>query len=207
MDKATKATIETIVLLGGVLAEIVWTLCWPPGVGAGAASVTAISGNPDAADAVVWLDLPVLLLIPAVLIAGRVIGSPHRPLATVATATAFIGSLVNVFSVAADVVYIAAARTGGAATAEAYFSHPIVMAGIFGGLLLQTVGFVLLGVAALRARTLAVWGGAALIAAPFVQFAGGAVGSPVLAALGWALLGVGYLAVSLRLWRAEPGDG
>jgi hypothetical protein len=195
-----------VCLIGGPLAELLWSLTWPGSESlAAAASVTAIQSSPGAAAASVWLDLAVLLLIPAVLFAGRALEASTRPLAGIATGVLFVGSLAFIYAVAGDAVLLAAAGTNGTTTAQAFLDSGVVTVSTVAGLGLQFIGFVLLGISALRSHLIPVWAGVLLLVWNVVQVAGSILGVRPIEALGSALLLGAYAACAARLARSTAG--
>jgi hypothetical protein len=199
-------TIGAICLVVGPLGDLVWSLVTPVGEAAPAGdSVRAILAHPGAAHATAWLDLAVILLIPAALVAGRVLQASVRPLAGVGTGLLFLGSLLFTYSLGNDVVLLAAAQTGSAATAQAYAESGVVSVTTVLAIALQFVGVVLLGVAALRSRLIPVWAAVFLIAWNPVQVIGTAAGIPVVESVGDLMLLAAYVAVAVRLFRPATG--
>lgn len=189
-------------LVGGPLCQLVWSLVWPASEAApAAANVASLRAQPGPAAFGVWLDLGVLLLLPAALLAGRAIGAGSVRLASVATGLLFTGSLAFTYVLPADALLIAAVGTHGAATVEAFFQSPVVSVATLTGLVLQLLGSVLLGVAALRTRRVPAWAGVCLIAWNVLETAGTVLDLPLLAALGGALLLAAYSACAVVLTR------
>ncbi len=198
--------IGAICLVVGPLGDLIWSLVSPVGEAAPAReSVRAILAHPGAAQAAVWSDLAVILLIPAALVAGRVLQAGLRPLAGVGTGLLFLGSLLFTYSLGNDVVLLAASRTGGAATAQAYAESGVVSLTTVLAIALQLVGVVLLGVSALRSRLIPVWAAVFLIAWNPVQVIGTASGIAVVETVGNLMLLAAYVAVATRLFRPVAG--
>jgi len=197
--------VAVVCLIGGPLSDLVWGLIWPGAEGAPAAlNVTSIERARGLADVGVWLDLGVLLLVPAALFAGRALGAATRPLAGVATGLLFAGSLAFTYMLPADAVLIAAAGTGGSATAQAFLDSGAVTVATVTGVTATFVGSVLLGVAALRSRRIPAWAGLFLLASNPLEVAGTVIGSTAVAAAGLALLLAAYAACALRFVRPVP---
>jgi hypothetical protein len=198
--------IGAICLIVGPLGDLIWSLVSPVGEAAPAKdSVRAILAQPGAAHAAMWLDLAIILLIPAALVAGRVLQASVRPFAGVGTALLFLGSLLFTYSLGNDVVLVAASQTAGAATAQAYADSGVVALTTVLAIALQFVGVVLLGVAALRSRLIPVWAAVFLIAWNPVQVIGTAAGIPVVETVGNIMLLAAYAAVAVRLFRPAAG--
>jgi hypothetical protein len=195
-------TIVAVCLVGGPLSELIWALVWPGSEALpAAANVAAVRAAPGPAALGVWLDLGVLLLIPAALLAGRAVGAGSSRLARIGTGLLFAGSLAFTYMLPADSLLIAAARTGGATTAQAFLESPVVSVATLLGLVLTLVGSVVLGIAALRIRRIPAWAGACLIAWNVVQIAGTVLDLVPLAALGDVLLLAAFAACAVRLVR------
>lgn len=198
--------VGAVCLIVGPLGETVWGLVSPiDEAGDARTSVASMAQHPAGAAAAVWLDLAVILLIPAALFAGRVLQAATRPLTGVGTGLLFLGSLLFTYSLGNDVVLLAASQTDGAATAAAYASSGVVALATVLGIVLQFVGVVLLGVAALRSRLIPAWAGVLLIVWNPVQVVGTIAGVKPIEALGSVLLLVAYAAVAVRLVRPAAG--
>ncbi|MEP6843189.1 MAG: hypothetical protein ABJA11_06690 [Pseudolysinimonas sp.] len=194
--------VGAICLILGPLGDLIWSLVTPTGETAPAKdNVAALIAHPAAAHAAVWLDLAIILLIPAALFAGRVLQSSVRPLAGFGTGLLFLGSLLFTYSLGNDVVVLAAAQTNGAATAQAYADSGVVSLTTVLAIAFQFVGVVLLGISALRSRLIPVWAAVLLIAWNPVQAIGTASGISMVETLGNAMLLAAYAAIAVRLFR------
>jgi hypothetical protein len=199
-------TIAAICLIVGPLGDLIWSLVSPvSSAGPAKQSIAAILSHPAAAQAGVWLDLAIILLIPAAVFAGRALQASIRPLAGVGTALLFLGSLLFTYSLGNDVVLLAASQTGSAATAQAYADSGVVGLTTVLGIAFQFIGVVLLGIAALRSRLIPVWAAIFLIAWNPVQVIGTVTGISVLESIGNLLLLAAYVAVAARLFRPVAG--
>ncbi|WP_375386926.1 hypothetical protein [uncultured Amnibacterium sp.] len=198
--------VGAICLIVGPLGDLLWGVVSPVGEAASAkASVAAILADPGADRAAVWLDLAILLLIPAALFVGRVLQASVRPLVGVGSGLLFLGSLLFTYSLGNDVVLLAASQTDGAATAQAFAESGVVSLTTILAIVLQFVGVVLLGIAALRSRLIPVWAGVFLIAWNPVQVIGTVIGVKPVESLGDVLLLAAYAAVAVRLIRPVAG--
>ena len=198
--------VGAICLVVGPSGDLIWSLVSPVGEAAPAEdSVRAILAHPGAAQAALWVDLAIILLIPAALVAGRVLQASVRPLAGVGTVLLFLGSLLFSYSLGNDAVLLAASQTGGAATAQAYAASGVVSSATVLAIALQFVGVVLLGVGALRSRLIPAWAAVLLIAWNPVQVIGTAAGIPAVETVGDVMLLAAYAAVAVRLFRPVAG--
>jgi hypothetical protein len=138
------------------------------------AQVAAAAAHLPAMRLALVLDLPILLLLPAVLFAGFVAGAGGSRLAAAGSAVTFATALGAGYLLAQDVVVYAAARQpdrGAAAGLVAGFEGNAVVGGLVVAYLLgHLVGFVLLGVALARSR--AVPGGSGVGRGGAVRLAG-----------------------------------
>ena len=118
-----------------------------------------------------WLDLLILLTIPATVYAGMVAGGVRSRLATLGTGLGVLTSLG--YYLATDVL-VQIAATGGDRSAAtrtygAYLQAEPVSTVFVAYLLGSTLGFVLLGIALLKARTVPAWAAVAVVLFPFVK--------------------------------------
>ena len=168
--------------------------------------VAAAAAHLPAMRVALVLDLPILLLLPAVLYAGFVAGAGRSRLAAAGTAVTFTTALGAGYLLAQDVVVYAAARQpdrGAAAGLVAGFEGNAVVGGLVVAYLLgHLVGFVLLGVALARSRAVPVWAGVALCVWPVAEMVGEAGRVAVVAVGGFALLVIGFGACAAGLVRA-----
>jgi hypothetical protein len=150
-----------------------------------------------------WLDIAVLLVVPAVLYVGAVAGRSR--LAATGTVLAFLTSLGAIVLVATDALYYEAAlladQAGSVALVTAYQANGLVSGLLVAYLLGHAVGFILLGIALARTRAVPVWAAVALCASPVAEIAGHASGTSALAAAGYALLVVAFGACAVALAR------
>jgi hypothetical protein len=154
-----------------------------------------------------WLDLLVLLILPAVLYLGQVAGAPRSRLAVTGMLVAFGAALGMGYLLATDVlVYLASVaenQPGATDLLAAYESSGVVVLATVLAVLGTTVGFVLLGIALIRSRPVALWAGVAVTVAPVVQLIGEASGVEVLAAAAYALQLAGFAACARALVRRD----
>ncbi|MBO0818896.1 MAG: hypothetical protein J2P30_27480, partial [Actinobacteria bacterium] len=107
-------------LLAGPLAQFAQYLVTPVDSGAGGAEqVSQAAAHLPAMWIAVLLDVPLLLIIPAVLYLGAVAGGSRSRLAGTGTALAFLSTLAAVFLVAGDVLLYEAGRRPDLAAATA----------------------------------------------------------------------------------------
>jgi hypothetical protein len=198
--------IAAICLVVGPLGDLIWSLVSPAAEAAPAKdSVAAIAAHPAAAHAATWLDLAIILLIPAAAFAGRALQASIRPLAGIGTALLFLGSLLFTYSLGNDVVLLAASQTGSAATAQAYADSGVVALTTVLAIAFQFVGVVLLGIAAIRSRLIPLWAAIFLIAWNPVQVIGTVTGISAVESVGNLMLLAAYIAVAVRLFRPVEG--
>jgi hypothetical protein len=200
--------IAALCLIIGPLGDLIWSLVSPVAEAAPAkASVAAILAHPGAAGACVWLDLAIILLIPAAAFAGRALQAGTRPLAGIGTALLFLGSLLFTYSLGNDVVLLAASQTDGAATAQAYAQSGVVSLTTVLAIVFQFVGVILMGIAALRSRLIPIWAAIFLIAWNPVQVVGTVTGISIVESIGNLMLLAAYAAIAVRLFRPVEGHG
>jgi hypothetical protein len=171
-----------------------------------AQQVAAASAHLGAMRASMWLDVPMLLIIPAILYAGYLVRGSR--LGTIGNAFAFVSALGAGYLLAQDIVVYAAARQGGAAAVGVVsgFEKSGVLTFIAVVYLIgHVIGFVLLGIALVRSSTVPAWAGIALCAWPFAEMGGEALAAPV-AAVGFALLTIGFAACAVALVRQRRSD-
>jgi hypothetical protein len=151
------------------------------------------------------LDVPMLLVFPAVLYVGHLARAGTSLLAGVATALCFVPMLGAVLLLGVDaLVYEAAAqpaRTAAADLVDAFMNNPFVGGLTIAYLLTHVVGFILLAVALWRIRAVPLWTCACLAAWPLLEMGGYAAGGKVLAAVGYGALVAAYLACAAALLR------
>ncbi len=197
--KTTPLWIAGVSLLGASVGQLLQFLVSPVNPGDPAATQVAdAAAHPAAMSAAVVLDLPLLLIIPAVIFIGLAAGYHTSMLARVGTVLTTAAVLGAGYLLAGDVVVrVAAQHAGGVAVAGAVtgsgvfdFVAVVYLAG-------HVVGFVLLGVAAWRNRTLPRWAAVSLIAWPLLEMGGSAAGLKPVAAVGDVLL-VAACAAALR---------
>jgi hypothetical protein len=174
-----------------------------------AEQVAAAAAHADAMRLAVVLDLPILLILPAVLYAGLVAGRSR--LAAAGTALTFVTALGAGYLLAQDVVVQVAAgqadRAGAVALVEGYESGGVVTGLVVLYLVGHVVGFILLGIALIRSRVVPVWAGVALCVWPLAEMGGEGSGVWIVAAVGFALLLAGFAACAVRLARAGTRAG
>ena len=199
--------VGVVCLLVGSLAQLAQYLVTPlrPGTST-AAQVAQVAADRSAMQLALVLDMPLLLIVPAVLFIGAVAGLRSSRLAVTGTVVAFISLLVAVLLLAHDVLLYEAGGMADpvAATAlvEAYDGNWFVVAMLMLYLIGQTLGFLLLASALWRARTVPRWAAVALAAFPVVQFVGVAGDVKAVGAAGYALAVVGFAACALALLRS-----
>jgi hypothetical protein len=175
--------------------------------GSAAEQVSAIAGQGGRMQLALWLDLLILALIPAVLFLGELAGARRPRLAATGTAIAFIGALGAGYLFAADVlVYLASQAQDSAGALEvlsAYESFGVVVVATVLGVLGTTVGLILLGIALVRARSVPVWAGVAVAAAPVLSIVGEASGVDAIAIVAYALQLAAFTVCAYALVRGD----
>jgi hypothetical protein len=171
--------------------------------GSAADQVASVAAHLDRMRLAMALDLPLLLLIPAILFIGVVAGAESSKLARTGTALTFAVFLGAGYLLAGDVVlYVAAQQRGGAAFVERWLGNGVVNGVVLAYLLGHVAGFLLLGIALFRNRAVPRPAALSLCLWPFVEMGGTAAGLSLVAAAGDALLVVGCAACFGVLLRA-----
>ncbi|MGW6278456.1 hypothetical protein [Kribbella sp. NPDC055071] len=150
-----------------------------------------------------WIDLGILLLIPAALYVGKAFGSRTRTAVAVGAGLLFTGCLLQVPPLAGDVVLLHAAEANNPSIVDEFFGSGTMTISLFGGLLLQLVGLVVLGVQAIRRRVAPVWIGILLISWPVVQFIGTATAIKPLVTVAYVAQLLAYAGCALSLAAAQ----
>jgi len=195
-------------LVGGSLAQLVQCLVTPVAQGDSAADqVSQAAGHLSAMRLAVVLDVPLVLIIPAVLYVGVVAGARASRLAAVGTVLVFLPAVAAEFLLAGDALLYEAARQPDRAAAtslvKAYLGN-----GVIGGLTVvyligHVIGFVLLAVALWRVRAVPRWAAVALGLSPVVEIAGAGSGTTAVTAVGYALLVTAFGACAATLIRGR----
>jgi len=165
-----------------------------------AAQVSSAAARLDAMRLALVLDVPILLILPAILFAGVVARSR---LGAAGAAVSFATALGAGYLLAQDVVVYAAAvqpdRAAATGVVSAFESSGVVAALVVLYLVGHVVGFALLGAALIRSRAVPVLAGAALCAWPVLEMLGEGLGVTVVAAAGFTLLLAGFAACAFVL--------
>jgi hypothetical protein len=209
VGKGTRMRVGVLCLMGGSIFQLVQYLVSPMKEGDDpAAQVTAALAHPTAMSWAQVLDVPLLLIIPAVLFAGGVAGLGRARLATAGTVIAFVGVVGAGYLLAQDVVVAAAAHAANHSVAvkvvTAFENGTAVDIVLVIYLVGHLLGFMLLGVALIRSGRVPAWAGAAMCLWPVGELVGEASGIDAVAALGFALLVVAFGACSVALTRDTP---
>lgn len=169
-----------------------------------AAQVAAAAAHGSAMRWSIILDVPILFVIPAVLFAGYLVRGSR--IASIGVALTFTTALSAGYLLAQDIVTWAAAqqadRSTAVAVAGAFGSNGVISLVVVAYLVGHTVGFILLGIALARSRAVPTWAGIAMCAWPVFEMAGEATNVTAIAALGFALLSVSFIACAVALVRA-----
>lgn len=200
-----------VCLVVGSMAQLAQYLVTPVAPGATAAEqVSQAAAHMSAMRVAVLLDVPLVLIIPAVLYVGMAAGARRSALAAVGTVLAFLPMLAAEFLLAGDALLVEAARQPDRAAAvalvQAYQSNGTVAGLVLFYLAGHLVSFVLLAVALWRARTVPRWAAVALGSSPVVEFIGGGAGVDAVMAVSYALVVAAFGACAVALVRtgAEP---
>jgi hypothetical protein len=200
-------TAGALCLIGGSVFQLVQFLVSPMKEADNAGKqVSAALAHQTAMSWAQVLDVPLLLLIPAVLFAGAIAGFGRTRLATAGTVIAFVSVLGAGYLLAQDVVVAAASHAADPSVATKFvkaFEHGtavnIVLVIYLVG---HLVGFILLGIALMRSGRVPAWAGVAMCLWPVGELLGEASGVAAVAAIGFALLVVAFGACARALTTA-----
>ena len=204
-SSTSRAMTGALVLMTGAAAELTQYVIMPVHLANGDAAdqVAAVAGHADRMQVSLWLDLPVLLMIPAVLVLGMLAGARTSRLAALGTTIAFVGTLTAGFLLGNDVlIYLASKATNPTAATDllaAYESFAVVVLATTVTVLGTSIGLILLGVALLRSRIIPRWAAVVLIAAPVLSVFGEASGTTAMAICGHAAQLVAFAAAAYAL--------
>jgi len=197
-----------VALTASALGQLAQYAVAPAHISGGSAAdqVSAVAGQGARMQLGLWLDLLILAIVPAVLFLGELAGSRRSRLAAIGTAVAFVGALGAGYLLAADVLVYHAAlareQAGAVELLAAYESSGVVVVATILGVLGTTVGLILLGIALVRARTVPVWAGVSVAAAPVLSVAGEASGVSAIAVGAYALQLAAFTACAHAVLRA-----
>jgi len=203
-----------VALLGSAIGQLAQYLVAPAHVSGGTAAdqVAAVAGHDSRINAAIWLDLPILLVIPAALYLGLVAGARTSRLAATGAAITFVGSLGAGYLLALDPLIALAGRVeprdGAVALVSAYESSAVANVMVVVGVLGTALGYILLGVAMFRTRTVARWVGLAVVVSVVLEVGGQAVGIDAVAVAAYVIRVVAFVmcaAALVRLRREAPG--
>jgi hypothetical protein len=198
-----------VCLLGASVGSLVQYVVSPIGAGDSASvQVAAAAAHQTRMAWAAVLDLPILLLIPALVYVAWLAGARSSWLAAIGTGLTFVTALGGVgYLLALDPLLYAAARQpqrGPAADlVTGYLDTGLVTGVLIAYLAGHVIGFILLAVAVARARTVPVWAAVALGLWPVVEMAGAAGGVKWLAAAGYGLLVVAFGACAAALAQVD----
>jgi hypothetical protein len=186
-------SVAVVCLVVGPLATFAQYLVTPlPG---GDATVTetldAVARHRSAMGWALVLDVPLLLVVPALLFAGLLAGAATSRLAAVATGLVVLPSIAAVVLLGQDaLLYVAAQqpdRAAAVALVQDFVDNPFVAGVTFGYLGIHVVAFPLLALALRRARVLPLGLAVGLAIWPVLEMAGIAAGAVPVAAAGYLL--------------------
>jgi hypothetical protein len=169
--------IGVVCLVVGPIAQLAQFLVTPVTSGSDVPTQLAqVAADPSAMRWALALDVPLLLIIPAVVYVGLAAGLPTSRLTVSSTAIAFLSLLGGVFLVANDVLLYETSQLADAAAAislvECYQGNAFVLAMLVFYLLGHLIGFPLLALALWRARVAPSWTAVALALFPVVEVLG-----------------------------------
>ncbi len=212
MHPSKRYTVAGVVcLVGGSLAVLVqWLLTPVDATLSTPALLRTVAEHHTAMGWALLLDVPILLVIPAVLFAGRLAGTGSSRLADVATALCFVPMLGSVVLLAFDALVFEAStqadRPAAASLVKAFQDNAFVGGLTVVYLVTHLVAFPLLAVALRRAHAVPLWAAIALGVWPALEMGGYAAGLKIVATLGYACLVVGYAACAARLVELNRGS-
>lgn len=194
-----------VALLGSSLGQLAQYVVSPAHVSGGSTAdqVAAVDGHGARMTASIWLDLLILLLIPAALYVGEVAGARRSRLAATGTVLVFGTSLTAGYLLALDPLLYLASKASDRAGAvkllseyeSAAVTNVVIVISVLGGM----IGLILLGIALVRARSVPVWAGVAVAVSAVLEVAGQAVGLDAVAVLAYLLRVVGFAACAVAL--------
>jgi hypothetical protein len=191
--RPTWRAVAAVCLVVGPLATFAQYLVTPlPG---GDATVTetldAVARHQSAMRWALVLDVPLILVIPALLFAGLLAGAATSRLAAVATGLVVLPSIAAVVLLGQDaLLYVAAQqpdRAAAVALVQDFVDNAFVAGVTFGYLGIHVVAFPLLALALRRARVLPLALAVGLAIWPILELAGIAAGAAPVAAAGYLL--------------------
>jgi hypothetical protein len=154
---------------------------------------------------VLALDVPLLLVFPAVLYAGYLARAGTSLFAGVATVVCFVPMLGGVLLVGLDALLDEASsrpdQQAAADLVDAFITNPFVSGLTTVYLLTHVIGFMLLAIALRRVRVVPAWACICLAVWPIIEMAGYVAGGKLVAAVGYAALAAGYAACAATLIR------
>jgi hypothetical protein len=172
--------------------------------------VSKVAAHQTAQNAVVWLGFAaVLVLVPSVIFAARAAGRRSPRLAAAAVLLMVPGYDSLALLVADDAALLFGERHAVAPATLATMYENVHPVGVVAGVVFvagHVLGTLLLGIALLRTRLVAVWAGAAtVVSQPLHVVAAVIVGSHPLDLLAWGLNAAGFAAVAVAILRM-PDD-
>jgi hypothetical protein len=191
-----RRTAALICLIVAPLAQLAQYLISPIRQGVPASEqVSSAAAHLGAMRLALVLDLPILLILPAILFAGAVARSQ------LGTAICFVTSLGAGYLLAQDVVVYAAAQqpSPSSAVVSAFASSGVVTFLVILYLIGHVVGFALIGAALIRSRAVPVWAGIALCVWPVLEMLGEGLDVKPVAAAGFLALLAGFAACGFTL--------
>lgn len=209
ISSKVRAAGGAVALFASALGELAQYAVAPAHISGGSAAeqVSAVVGQGGRMQLGLWCDLLILAVIPAVLFLGELAGSRRSRLAASGTVVAFVGALGAGYLLANDVVVYAAsqakAQAGAVEVLSAYESSGVVLVVTVLGVAGTTVGLVLLGIALVRARTVPVWAGVSVAAAPVLSVVGEASGVFAIAVAAYALQFAAFTTCAYALLRGD----
>jgi len=192
-------------LIGPVAVLVQWLVTPVDATLPTADLVAAVAAHRTAMGWALALDVPILLVFPAVLYVGHLARAGTSLFAGIAVALCFLPMLGGILLLGVDALLFEAAaqadRGASAGLVDAFVNDPFVGGLTRVYLLTHVVGFIMLAIALRRVRAVPLWACVAIALWPIVEMAGYAAGGKAAAAIGYAALVVGYGACAMALVR------
>lgn len=204
MWRRREIVLSVACLVVGSVGQLAQFLVTPvDSAGTVAENAAAAVAAPGRMAAGAWLDLTILLFVPALVVVGHFAAARTTRLGWVATLIAVATTLPGVaYLLATDVMYVTVARGKVPASAvQAYLDNSVVGVSIGIFLIGHVLGLLLLGIALWRAGRVPRWAGACLALYPFAEFGGTAAGVTAVVVVGYLFLIAAFGACAAALLR------
>jgi hypothetical protein len=183
----------------------------PGGDATVAETLDAVASHHTAMQWALALDVPLILVFPALLFAGLMAGAATSRLAAIATGLVVLPSIAATVLVAQDaLLYVAAQQPDRAAAVglvQAFVDNAFVASTTFGYLAIHVVAYPLLALALRRARVLPTAMAVGFGAWPVIEVVGFATGVKPVASVGYFLLFAALTLCAARLAAWRPAHG